>query len=90
MKVSRQRLIELHLNDDEKFIFLEGPMFDTALVGVIERYGQPRILCYDYQKVIKVLVKQGMSDEEAVEWFDFNIIGAWMGDETPCFLHRFR
>jgi hypothetical protein len=29
-----------------------------------------------------------MSDEEAVEWFDFNIIGAWVGDGTPCFIVR--
>lgn len=87
--ITRQRLIE-QLADDEKIIFLEGPDFDAALVGIIERYGQPRILCYDYQKVLKVLVKQGMTEEEAVEWWDFNIIGAWMGDETPCFLHRFK
>ena len=24
-----------------------------------------------------------MTHEEAVEYFDFNIIGAWMGDQTP-------
>ena len=65
-----------------------SPEFDAAIVGVIERFGQPRILCYDYTKVLKILCKQGMSAEDAVEWYEFNIIGAWMGDETPCFLHR--
>ena len=78
------------LGDDEKVILLEGPEFDQAIVGIVERYGYPRIVCYDYELVIQVLKQQGMTDEEAVEWWDFNIIGAWMGDETPCFLHRIK
>ena len=31
-------------------------------------------------------MEDGMTEEEAVEYFEFNIIGAWMGEETPCFL----
>jgi len=85
--VTRADLIE-RLNDDEELIFLEGPEFDAAIIGTIERFGQPRIVCYDYRKVMRVLVKQGMSHDDAVEWYEFNIIGAWMGEETPCFLHR--
>ena len=27
-----------------------------------------------------------MSHEEAIEYFDFNIVGAWVGDETPIFV----
>jgi hypothetical protein len=88
-KISRVGLVE-QLGDDENVILLEGPEFDAAIIGICERYGQPRIVCYDYEKVIKVLKKQGMTDEEAVEWWDFNIIGAWMGEETPCFLHRLK
>lgn len=85
--MTRADLIE-RLNDDEELIFLEGPEFDAAIIGTIERFGQPRIVCYDYRKVMRVLVKQGMSHDDAVEWYEFNIIGAWMGEETPCFLHR--
>ena len=29
-----------------------------------------------------------MSHEEAVEYFEFNIVGAWIGDDTPCFIDR--
>jgi hypothetical protein len=29
-----------------------------------------------------------MSEEEAYEWFEFNQIGAWLGDATPCFLTK--
>lgn len=85
--MTRQDLLD-QLADDERLMFLEGPEFDTAIVGLVERFGQPRLICYDYRKVLRVLQRMGMSGEDAAEWFDFNIIGAWMGDETPCFLHR--
>jgi hypothetical protein len=32
------------------------------------------------------MIADGMTEEEAVEYFDFNQIGAWVGDRTPCFL----
>ena len=28
-----------------------------------------------------------MSEEEAYEYFEFNQMGAWMGEGTPCFLN---
>lgn len=85
--MKRQTIVDA-LNDDDLVIFLEGPEFDAAIVGTIERFGMPTIVCYDYARVLSILVRQGMSYEDAVEWYDFNIIGAWMGEETPCFLHR--
>lgn len=30
-------------------------------------------------------MKDGMSHEEAIEFFYFNVIGAWIGEGTPCF-----
>jgi hypothetical protein len=27
-----------------------------------------------------------MSYEEAIEWYDFNIIGAYVGEKTPVFM----
>src|SRR4029450_91811 len=85
--MTRDDLIDL-LSDEEQLALLEGPGFDAALVGLGGRYVQPRIACYDYDKVITILKRQGMSDEEAVEWYDYNLIGAWMGETTPVFLHR--
>jgi hypothetical protein len=31
----------------------------------------------------------GMSEEEAEEFYEFNTIGAWMGDGTPIFVYPF-
>lgn len=44
------------------------------------------IIAYSYEKVIKKLMKDGMSLAEAIEFFDFNQAGAWMGPTTPCFI----
>jgi len=38
--------------------------------------------------VLDKLVEGGMTHEEAVEWFEFNQIGAWVGDKTPCFIEK--
>ena len=60
--------------------------YDNCIVGVITRCGQTPILAYDRSKVISSLESDGMSNEEAEEYFQFNQIGAWVGDETPAFL----
>jgi hypothetical protein len=75
--------------EDDEFIVLEDRVqYDHCLVGVVERFGMSPVLCYDYDKVIAMHVKEGMTREEAVEYFDFNTIGAWMGDRTPVFITK--
>jgi len=64
------------------------PDLEQALVGVVSRFGQSDIACYDYHKVIDIYIQQGMSREEAVEYFEFNTIGSWLGETTPCFITR--
>ena len=78
----------LDLVPSEELLFLEGPEFDAALVGVVERFGGVLAACYDYTRILQVLEQQGMSYDDAVEWFDFNMIGAYLGDSTPVYLRR--
>ena len=33
--------------------------------------------------------RDGMSYEDAIEFFDFNMIGAWVGEFTPIFIRRY-
>jgi hypothetical protein len=57
---------------DDVIIF-EGYSYDDALVGVTE---DGRAV-YDYDKMVVWLVKtQGMTTEEAIEWIEYNTIGA--------------
>lgn len=60
--------------------------FNDCVAGVVSRFGQEPILCYDLQRVLAKLVEQGMTEIEAQEWYDTNMLGAWVGDGTPCFI----
>jgi hypothetical protein len=61
--------------------------FEDAILGIVERVGQPAIVIYDREKCIKIL-QRDMSYDDALEFFDFNTSGAWVGPGTPGFLVR--
>lgn len=65
---------------------LKADGFNAAVIGVASRCGQQDILAYDINKCIQILEDQGMEYEDAVEYFEFNVLGAWLGDETPVFI----
>jgi len=60
--------------------------YDDCIAGVVQRFGCPMIVCYDKIKVIQKMMSQGMTEDEADEFFEFNQLGAWVGDTTPCFI----
>lgn len=74
------------IDPDGNLMFADG--LDRAIIGVGDRCGQPAIVAYDVSKVIEILMtRDGMSYEEATEFFEFNISGAWMGELTPIWIH---
>ena len=76
------------MGDDEKGLLIADGL-DHAFVGLMMRFNvlEP-IACYDYDRVIEGYIEEGMTEEEAIEFFEFNVIGAWVGERTPCFLRR--
>lgn len=60
--------------------------YDDCIVGKVTRFGQPEIYCYDKDKIIAKHIEGGMTEEEAHEFFDYNQVGSWVGNFTPCFL----
>jgi hypothetical protein len=42
----------------------------------------------DYKKCIDILVGQGMAEDEADEYLQFNTVGAWVGEGTPIFMEE--
>lgn len=61
--------------------------FDKAIVGVGQRCGSEDVLVYDAQEIVNILVdRDEMDREEAWEFFEFNILGAYLGDTTPMYL----
>jgi hypothetical protein len=87
MSTETQRAIVQAFNEDEELLFADG--LDDAILGVGERCSQPNVIIYSYNKVIDILMERdGMNHEEATEFFDFNIGGAWVGDRTPVWMHE--
>ena len=67
---------------------LKADGFDDAIIGIGSRCGKPDIIVYDVNKCIKILINQNMTEEEARDYFDFNVVGAWVGEETPIFVRE--
>ena len=79
-------LSEWVADNAEEILLADG--FEEAFMGLASRFGfeQP-VAAYDYEKCIDILVtRDGMDLEEAEEYFDFNVIGAWVGELTPIFI----
>jgi len=53
--------------------------FDDAIIGIDSNSMR---LIYSVSKCIEILSKD-MDEEEAVEYFDFNVRGSYVGEKTP-------
>lgn len=69
----------------EGAIVLDG--FDDCIVGISEEFGmEPRVV-YSKQRIIQKMVETDlMTEEEAIEYFYFNIAGGYFGERNPIFL----
>jgi len=62
-----------------EYEFLIANGFDDAVIGVDETSMR---LIYSVSKCLEILEKD-MDEEDAMEYFTYNVSGAWMGDKTP-------
>ena len=62
--------------------------FDDALIGTGETFGKDTVAVYDRDKCIKVLMKDGMTQDDAAEHLDFNCLGTGI-NHAPIFLTRY-
>lgn len=67
---------------DEEILLADG--FEDALIGVVTIFNKT-VALYDYGACIEILMRDGISHEEAVEHLEFNVIGAYVGEYTPGF-----
>ena len=69
---------------NEEALVADG--FDDAIIGVAERCSQDPLVVYSINACIDILISRGMSEEDALDYFNFNVVGAWMGEGTPLFM----
>ena len=64
--------------------------YDDCIVGVVTRLGpqgHETFTVYDKRRVLQRLMAEGMDYTEALEFHEFNQLGAWVGPRTPVFVH---
>ena len=77
----------LSIASEEGMLVLDG--FHDAIIGIGSRCGQEAVISYSVSKILDILMqKDGFDYMEALEYFSFNIEGAWIGEMTPIFIHE--
>jgi hypothetical protein len=68
---------------DETILTADG--FENALIGYVQVFSRI-VALYDRAKCISILMERdGMTHEDAEEYFDYNVVGAYVGEKTPAF-----
>lgn len=69
---------------DEEILKADG--FDNAVIGIDTNSMR---LIYSVQKCIEVLREEGMDEIDAIEYFEYNVLGAYVGEKTPIWCNDF-
>jgi hypothetical protein len=72
-------LQNLYEYGDGQWLIADG--FNDAILGVHNEK-----VVYSSNKCIEILKKGGMSEDEAIEYFEYNVLGSYVGDKTPIFV----
>ena len=60
---------------------------DDAILGMCVQFGSQPIVAYDYEKCIKILMdRDGLDRRDAIDYMEFNVVGAYVGLNTPVFI----
>lgn len=76
-------------DSDETYLVADG--FNEAIIGIAHPWqaGQQAVVVYDAEKCIEILMaRDDCTYEEAVEYFEFNVSGGYVGEQTPIFVYR--
>jgi len=63
---------------------LQADGFDRAIIGLEPLSGK---LIYDINKMVDILLEDGLSETDAIEHLDFNVLNAYVGEKTPLYIH---
>jgi hypothetical protein len=69
----------LSVYEEEEILKADG--LDNAIIGIDQNTTR---LIYSYTKLIQILMED-MTREDAIDYFQYNIQLAWVGDKTPIY-----
>ena len=73
----------MEILQEEECLTADG--VDDALVGCT--YGANVVAVYDINKMVEILMNEGTDYEDAVEFLDYNVVGAHLGEKTPLYVN---
>ena len=86
-----QTYLQENYPDEKEILLADG--FEDAFIGVVESFGNKPKACYNYDACIDILMgepvgpeEEVMSYDEAVEYLEFNVTQAYVGEYTPAFI----
>lgn len=65
---------------------LRADGLEDAYLGYVVNTHHKSVAVYDAHKCVEILMRDGMSDEEAWEYLDFNTFCAYVGENGPLFI----
>jgi hypothetical protein len=75
--------------DNKYFDLAEGAVmldgFDDCIVGVSESFGEEPRFIYSKKQIISKLMND-MSQEDAIDYYYYNIVGGMFGTQNPIFV----
>ena len=71
----------MDLYPDRQFLKADG--FDGAVIGFDPNTDR---LVYDRNIMVQILLDDGMSEEEAIEYLAYNTWGTYFGEQTPIYV----
>ena len=79
-------MVTIDINEyAEGAVLLTG--LEEAIVGIAEEFGNGRRVIYSKNKILTILQERdGMTWSEAEEFFDYNILGLYAGEQNAIFL----
>tara|TARA_R110000823_G_scaffold268541_1_gene388431 strand:- start:480 stop:740 length:261 start_codon:yes stop_codon:yes gene_type:complete len=61
--------------------------FDDGIMGMCVQFGAEPLVAYDYEKCINILTERDdLTRTQAIDYLQFNVIGAYVGLNTPVFI----
>ena len=81
-----KQLLQEYFESGEPLLKMDG--FDDAIVGEAIQANK-RFLVYDKKKIL-LLLQRDMSEEDAVEYFEYNIACAYVGENTPAIITEYK
>jgi len=83
--MTKEELLEEYgdlIGDGVELVTVDG--YDDAILGIDSK--SYRVI-YDADEMVEILMEaENMEEEEALEYLDYNVFNAWIGDQTPIYM----